>query len=67
MSRDRRWDDLYGWLGTEALQLARIARAEGPDPAGRASIAAQAGELRFVREHMRQVDPALPVDESDQG
>lgn len=64
-SPGRWWRDLYGWLGTEAAHLAGLddLLAGNPD---RAAISAQAHELRFVREHMRQMDPALTPDESDQ-
>jgi hypothetical protein len=57
-----RWAGLYGWLETEITQMDRLEVPAGPD---RESISAQAHELRYVREHMRGVDPALPVSEID--
>jgi hypothetical protein len=57
----RWWADLYGWLETEIVQMDRLA-VPGPDDQ---AISAQAHELRFVREHMRGVDPALPSSEVD--
>lgn len=60
--RAGRWADLYGWLEAEAMQLARLEVPAGPD---RESISAQARELLYVRQHMRRVDPALPVSAID--
>lgn len=58
----RWWADLYAWLETEIAQMARL---EVSDRADREAISIQAHELRYVREHMRGVDPALPASEID--
>lgn len=62
---ETRWLDLYRWTETEVLLLDRIASAPGTASGDALAIDAQAEELRHVRDHMRQADPALPVTEVD--
>jgi hypothetical protein len=53
---------LHGAAAGQLVAVLPDAQPAGPD---RESISAQAHELRYVREHMRGVDPALPVSEID--